>query len=53
VPSWNFFLDREMMVDTIEIAATWDRVATLYDAVVAGLGSVPGMLAASAHSPHR
>jgi alkyldihydroxyacetonephosphate synthase len=52
VPSWDFFLDREMMVDTIEIAATWDRVATLYDAVVAGLGSVPGMLAASAHSSH-
>ncbi len=52
VPSWDFFLDREMMVDTIEIAATWDRVAVLYDAVLAGLGSVPGMLAASAHSSH-
>src|SRR5262249_41669266 len=52
VPSWDFFLDREMMVDTIEIAAAWDRVAALYDAVVARLGSVPGMLAASAHSSH-
>ncbi len=52
VPSWDFFLDREMMVDTIEIAATWDRVAALYDAVTADLGSVPGMLAASAHSSH-
>ena len=52
VPSWDFFLDREMIVDTIEIAATWDRVAVLYDAVLDGLGSVPGMLAASAHSSH-
>ena len=52
VPSWDFFLDREMMVDTIEIAATWDRVAALYEAATAGLGSVPGMLAASAHSSH-
>ena len=52
VPSWDFFLDREMMVATIEIAATWDRVAALYDTVTAGLGSVSGMLAASAHSSH-
>ncbi len=52
VPSWDVFLDREMMVDTIEIAATWDRVSVLYDAVVAALTAVPGMLVASAHSSH-
>ena len=52
VPSWDLFLDREMMVDTIEIAATWDRVNALYDAVVAALQAVPGMLVASAHSSH-
>ena len=52
VPSWDLFLDREMMVDTIEIAATWDRVGGLYDAVVAALQSVPGTLVASAHSSH-
>ena len=52
VPSWDFFLDRELMVDTIEIAATWDRVTPLYDAVVAALQSVPGMVVASAHSSH-
>jgi alkyldihydroxyacetonephosphate synthase len=52
VPSWDLFLDREVMVDTIEIAATWDRVSALYDAVVAALQGVPGMLVASAHSSH-
>jgi alkyldihydroxyacetonephosphate synthase len=52
VPSWDFFFEREIVVDTIEIAADWDKVGALYDAVVAGLNGVPGMLAASAHSSH-
>jgi alkyldihydroxyacetonephosphate synthase len=52
VPSWEFFFEREIVVDTIEIAADWDRVGTLYDAVVAALNGVPGMLSASAHSSH-
>jgi alkyldihydroxyacetonephosphate synthase len=52
VPSWDLFLEREMIVDTIEIAAGWDRIAGLYDAAVASLQEVPGMLAASAHSSH-
>jgi alkyldihydroxyacetonephosphate synthase len=52
VPSWDFFLEKELMVDTIEIAATWDRVTALYDAAVAALQSVPGMVVASAHSSH-
>jgi alkyldihydroxyacetonephosphate synthase len=52
IPSWDFFLDRELMVDTIEIAATWDRIGRLYDAVVAALQAVPGMVVASAHSSH-
>ena len=52
MPSWDFFLDRELMVDTIEIAATWDRIGALYDAVLAALRAVPGMVVASAHSSH-
>ena len=52
VPSWDFFLDRELMVDTIEIAATWDRVGGLYESVVGALHEVPGMVVASAHSSH-
>lgn len=52
VPSWDFFLKNGLVVDTIEVAANWDRVSALYDAVVAGLNQVPGVLAASAHSSH-
>jgi len=52
VPTWDQFLDQEMMVDTIEVSATWDRVAALYDGVIAALRSRPGMLVASAHSSH-
>jgi alkyldihydroxyacetonephosphate synthase len=52
VPSWDFFLDRGLMVDTIEIAATWDRVGGLYESVVGALHKVPGMVVASAHSSH-
>src|SRR5262245_27658797 len=52
VPSWDFFLDKQLLVDTIEIAATWDRVTPLYDAVMVSLRSAPGMVVASAHSSH-
>jgi alkyldihydroxyacetonephosphate synthase len=52
VPPWDVFLDREVLVDTIEIAADWDRVAALYDAVTAALRGAPGNIAATAHSSH-
>lgn len=52
VPSWEFFFERGIVVDTIEVAATWDRVAALYDALMAALQGVPGLLVASAHSSH-
>ena len=52
VPSWDFFFEKKMIVDTIEIAATWDKVTPLYDGVVSALHGVPGMVAASAHSSH-
>ncbi len=52
VPSWEVFLAQGIVVDTIEVAATWDRVAQLYETVLASLRQVPGMLAASAHSSH-
>ena len=52
VPSWDFFLDREMVADTIEVAATWDRLGALHTAVTTALGGVDGMLVASGHSSH-
>ena len=52
VPSWDVFLDKKLMVDTIEVAATWDRVGELYERVIAALQARPGILSASAHSSH-
>jgi alkyldihydroxyacetonephosphate synthase len=52
VPSWDFFLERELIVDTIEIAAGWDRIGPLYDRALASLREVPGLVVASAHSSH-
>jgi len=52
VPSWDFFLDREMLADTIEVAATWDRLGALYTGVINALGGVEGMVVASGHSSH-
>lgn len=52
VPSWDFFLEREMLADTIEVAATWDRIDALYGTVVDALAGTPGVVVASGHSSH-
>lgn len=52
VASFRSFLEQGVVVDTVEVAATWSRIGALYDGVVAALGSVPGVLAATAHSSH-
>lgn len=52
VPSWDSLMDKGLIADTIEIAASWDKVGPLYERVVAALRGVPGMLVASAHSSH-
>jgi len=52
VASFRSFLEQGVVVDTIEVAATWSRVDALYDGVVGALSRVPGVLAATAHSSH-
>jgi alkyldihydroxyacetonephosphate synthase len=52
VPGWDFFLDREMLADTIEVAASWDRIPALYETVRAALAGAPGVIVASGHSSH-
>ncbi|HTO53210.1 MAG TPA: FAD-binding oxidoreductase [Myxococcota bacterium] len=52
VPSFRELLERGLVVDTIEVAATWDRVSGLYRAVVASLRELPEVALASAHSSH-
>jgi alkyldihydroxyacetonephosphate synthase len=52
VPTFGQFFEGGIVLDTIEIAALWDKIGSIYRAAIAGLGSVPGILTASAHSSH-
>jgi len=52
VPGFEVFLKQGMIVDTIEVATTWDRIDQLYDGVLAAMRAVPGLIVASGHSSH-
>jgi alkyldihydroxyacetonephosphate synthase len=52
VPGFEVFLKQGMIVDTIEVAATWDRIERLYVDVLAAMRAVPGLIVASGHSSH-
>ena len=52
VPTFKELLERGLVVDTIEVATTWDRVGPLYAEVTKSVGAVPGVRLVSAHSSH-
>ena len=52
VPSFESFLERGILVDTIELAVGWDRIHDLYEGVIGALGAIEGVIVASAHSSH-
>jgi len=52
VPGFRPFLEKGIVLDTIEVAATWSRVAELYRRVTTSLAQLEGLLVASAHSSH-
>jgi alkyldihydroxyacetonephosphate synthase len=52
VPGFESFLKKGIVVDTIEVAASWDRILNVYEDAVAAMKKVSGVLAASAHSSH-
>jgi len=52
VQHWRAYLERNVIVDTVEVSAPWDRIARLYSGVVAALAEVPDIVNASAHSSH-
>lgn len=52
VPSWEELLRSGLVVDTIEIAATWDRIGPVYEKVTEAIAAVPGILVASGHTSH-
>ncbi|MEE2703634.1 MAG: FAD-binding oxidoreductase [Myxococcota bacterium] len=52
VPGFRGFLEKGIVLDTIEVAATWGRVTDLYERVTRSISELPGVLAATAHSSH-
>lgn len=46
------FMSQGLVVDTLEVAATWDRVPDLHKAIIERMFSVKGIVSASAHSSH-
>ena len=52
VPGFEVFLKQGMIVDTIEVATTWDKIEGLYGGVLAAMRAVPGVIVASGHSSH-
>ncbi|MCP4754431.1 MAG: hypothetical protein GY866_26415, partial [Proteobacteria bacterium] len=52
VASIEGFLKKGIVVDTIEVASTWDKIGPIYRAAVASLNLGEKVLSASAHSSH-
>jgi alkyldihydroxyacetonephosphate synthase len=52
VPHWRAFLEKRIIVDTVEVSATWDRIGAVYTAVIDALKQIPDVVNASAHSSH-
>lgn len=52
LPTWDLFLQRGIVLDTVEIAADWTKIADIYDDATASLAQIEGVLAGTAHSSH-
>lgn len=52
VPDVDALIDQGLVVDTIEVAAGWDRIAQLFDVVCSEGAAIPGMIAMSGHVSH-
>jgi len=52
VPGFEPLLQRGLVLDTIEVATTWEHINDLYREVIAALQQVKGTLVASGHSSH-
>ena len=52
VPSWDLFLQRGIVLDTVEVSADWTKIGDVYDDATKSLAQVEGVLTGSAHSSH-
>jgi alkyldihydroxyacetonephosphate synthase len=52
VPKWTEFLEKGVILDTVEVSARWDQIGRIYEEAIRRLLEVPGCVNASAHSSH-
>jgi alkyldihydroxyacetonephosphate synthase len=52
VAPWDQILSRNMVADTVEVSAPWDRIAAVYEAATKSVSGIEGCRASSAHSSH-
>jgi alkyldihydroxyacetonephosphate synthase len=52
VPDIAALIDQGLVVDTIEVAASWEKLLPLFESVCAEGSSLPGMIAMSGHVSH-
>ena len=52
VPTWDMFLQRNIVLDTVEVSADWTKIGGVYDDATKSLAEVEGVLAGTAHSSH-
>jgi alkyldihydroxyacetonephosphate synthase len=54
VRSWDYYIERGIILDTIEVSAPWDKIGGIYRDVVQAIPPDPetGILGASGHSSH-
>lgn len=52
VPSFDSFLRKGFVLDTVEVASGWDRIHDLYHEVIRAVGQVKGLVVVSGHSSH-
>jgi alkyldihydroxyacetonephosphate synthase len=52
VPHWLGFLEKRIVVDTVEVSAPWDRIGAIYTHVIEALRGVTDIVNVSAHSSH-
>jgi len=52
VSTFEKYIKQGVVVDTIEIAAVWDRIFGIYESVLTSLNEVENIVVASAHSSH-
>ncbi len=52
IPDIAALIDQGLVIDTIEVAAPWEKLVPLFESVCADGADVPGMIAMSGHVSH-